>query len=40
MWLINSFGVDVKLFSGDEWLGYIATFRTGAFVTRVGAYRD
>ncbi len=29
MWLINSFGVDVNLFRGDEWLRYIAAFRTG-----------
>jgi phosphosulfolactate synthase (CoM biosynthesis protein A) len=40
MWLINSFGPDVNLFGGDEQLGYIASFRSGAFVMRTAAYRD
>lgn len=40
MWLINSFGADVNLFGGDEWLGYIAAFRSGAFVTKIGTFRD
>ncbi|WP_052848015.1 phosphosulfolactate synthase [Streptomyces avicenniae] len=39
LWLINSFGPDVNLFGGDEQLGYIASFRSGAFVTRTAAYR-
>ncbi|MGW5147491.1 phosphosulfolactate synthase [Rhodococcus koreensis] len=38
LWLLNSFGPDVNLFSGDEWLGYIAAFRSGAFVTKVAKF--
>jgi len=40
MWLLNSFGPDVNLFGGDEQLGYIASFRAGAFVTNTAAFRD
>lgn len=39
LWLINAFGPDVNLFSGDENLGYIASFRTGAFVTHTASMR-
>jgi len=38
-WLINSFGPDVNLFSGDENLGYIASYRAGAFLTTTAALR-
>ncbi|QUQ64369.1 phosphosulfolactate synthase [Kutzneria sp. CA-103260] len=40
MWLINSFGPDVNLFGGDEHLGYISSFRAGAFVLNTAAMRD
>jgi phosphosulfolactate synthase (CoM biosynthesis protein A) len=39
LWLINSFGPDVNLFGSDEHLGYIASFRSGAFVTNTAAFR-
>ena len=40
VWLINSFGPDVNLIGGDEWLGGLAAFRAGAFYTRVASFRD
>ncbi|SPM30625.1 phosphosulfolactate synthase [Mycobacterium terramassiliense] len=40
LWLINSFGPDVNLFGGDEHLGYIASFRAGAFLTNTATMRD
>jgi len=39
LWLINSFGPDVNLFSGDEHLGHLASFRVGAFLTNTAAFR-
>jgi len=39
-WLIVQFGPDVNLFGGPENLGYVASFRTGAFGTngRIGGF--
>jgi phosphosulfolactate synthase (CoM biosynthesis protein A) len=38
LWLINSFGPEVNIFSGDDSLAYIAAFRSGTFVTRIGTF--
>jgi phosphosulfolactate synthase (CoM biosynthesis protein A) len=32
-WLLTQFGPDVNIFTGPEWLGYIASGRVGAFGT-------
>lgn len=39
-WLINSFGADVNVFTGDEHLGFLASFRAGVFGLNVGTFRD
>lgn len=38
-WLLNAFGPNVNLFTGEENLGSLAAFRTGAFVQRIGSFR-
>jgi phosphosulfolactate synthase (CoM biosynthesis protein A) len=36
VWLIAQFGPDVNLFTGPEWLGYLASFRAGVFGPTAG----